>query len=82
MPFALVHREKPDLRVLFKFSLAAVRREHIGDDKLTKFDSQNLPMIAIGRCLNSNSLRFYNPINGTFVSSIDYKLQPNWYSFI
>jgi hypothetical protein len=32
-------------------------------------------MIAIGRCLNSNGLPFYNPENGTFVSSIDYHFQ-------
>ncbi len=62
-PFELVHRAKPYLRVLFKlFGLAAVRREHIQDDKLTKFDSQRLPMIAIGHCLNSNGLLFYNPV--------------------
>jgi hypothetical protein len=77
-PFELAHNEKPDLRVLFKlFSLAAVRREHIGDDKLTKFESQSLPMIAVGCCPNSNGLQFYNPINNTFVPSIDYKFQPN-----
>jgi hypothetical protein len=77
-PFELVHKTKPDLRVLFKlFSLAAVRRERIGDDKLNKFDSQNLPMFTIGCCPNSNGLQFYNPINGTVVSSIDYKLQSN-----
>jgi hypothetical protein len=32
-------------------------------------------MISIGHCPNSNGLQFYNPKNGTFVSSIDYKLQ-------
>jgi hypothetical protein len=32
-------------------------------------------MIAIGQCPNSNGLQFYNPVNHTFVSSIDYKLQ-------
>lgn len=34
-------------------------------------------MIAVGRCPNSNGIQFYNPDNGTFVSSIDYKLQSN-----
>jgi len=34
-------------------------------------------MIAVGRCPNSNGLQFYNPVNGTFVSSIDYKFQSN-----
>jgi hypothetical protein len=34
-------------------------------------------MIIIRRCPNSNGLQFYNPSNGTFVSSIDYKFQPN-----
>ncbi|MFN9979868.1 MAG: hypothetical protein ACK53Y_08140, partial [bacterium] len=54
-PFELAYAQKPDLRVLFKmFSLAAVQREHIGDDKLSKFESQSLPMIAIGRCQNTN----------------------------
>ena len=77
-PFELVHHSKPDLCVLFKlFSLAAVRHERIGDEKLQKFDSQSLPMIAIGRCPNSNGLLFYNPVSGTMVSSIDYVLQPN-----
>ncbi len=75
-PFKLVHKTKPDLRVLFKlFSLATVRRERIGDDKLTKFEAHSLPMIAIGCCPTSNGIQFYNPINSTFVSSIDYKFQ-------
>ena len=34
-------------------------------------------MIAVGRCQNSNAIHFYNPANGTFVSSIDYKFQNN-----
>jgi hypothetical protein len=39
-PFTLVHQQKPDLRVLFKpFTLAAVRRERIGNDNLQKFDA-------------------------------------------
>ena len=77
-PFELVHKTKPDLRVLFKmFSLAAVQREHIGDDKLSKFESQSLPMIAIGRCQNTNGIQFYNPVTGTFVSSIDCTFQSN-----
>lgn len=38
-PFELVHKSKPDLRVLFKqFSLAAVRCERVGDERLNKFD--------------------------------------------
>ena len=32
-------------------------------------------MIAVGKCSNSPGLQFYNPVNGTFVSSIDYKFQ-------
>jgi len=32
-------------------------------------------MIAVGRCPNSVGLQFYNPENGTLVSSIDYKFQ-------
>ncbi len=48
-PFELVHKTKPDLQVLFKpFALVAVRRERHGDDTLEKFDSQSIPMIAIG----------------------------------
>ncbi len=75
-PFELVHKEKPDLRVLFKlFGLAAVRRERVGDSQLSKFDSQSIPMIAIGRCPHSNGLQFFNPKNGTFVSSINYRFQ-------
>jgi hypothetical protein len=34
-------------------------------------------MIAIGRCQNSNGLQFYNHVNGSFVSSINYKFQPH-----
>jgi hypothetical protein len=34
-------------------------------------------MIVIVCCPNTNGLQFYNLVNGTFVSSIDYKLQPN-----
>jgi hypothetical protein len=34
-------------------------------------------MIVVGRCPNSTGLHFYNPKNGTFVSSIDYRIQPN-----
>jgi hypothetical protein len=32
-------------------------------------------MIAVGRCPNSNGLQFYNPANGIFTSSIDYRFQ-------
>jgi hypothetical protein len=54
-PLELAHATKPDLRVLFKmFGLAAVRRERVGDSKLGKFDSQSVPMIAVGRCSTSN----------------------------
>jgi hypothetical protein len=76
--YAVRSQKKTDLRVLFKpFRLASVRREYIGDDKRNKFVIQSLPMIAIGHCPNSNGLQFYNTVNGTFVSSINYKLQPN-----
>jgi len=52
-PLELAHGVKPDLRVLFKvFGLAAVRRERVGDTRLGKFDSQSLPMIAVGKCPN------------------------------
>ncbi len=40
-----------------------------------KNDLQSLPMIAIGHCPNLNGIQFYNPVHGTFVSSIDYKFQ-------
>jgi hypothetical protein len=75
-PFELVHHIKPDLRTLFKpFGLAAVRRELHGDESFKKFDSQSLPMIEVGKCQNSNGIQIYNPMNGTFVSSIDYVFQ-------
>jgi hypothetical protein len=32
-------------------------------------------MIVLGRCPISNGLQFYNPINGSVVSSIDYTIQ-------
>jgi hypothetical protein len=75
-PLELAHGQKPDLRVLFKvFGLAAVRRERSGDCRVGKFEAQSIPMIALGRCPNSNGLLFYNPSNSTMVSSIDYKFQ-------
>jgi len=75
-PFELAHKIKPDLRVLFKmFGLAAVRRERSGNLHPNKFEAQSVPMIAVGRCPNSVGLQFYNPENGTVVSSIDYKFQ-------
>jgi len=75
-PFELAHDQKPDLRVLFKpFCLAAVCGDRVGDQVLSKFASQSLPMITIGRCPHSDGLQFYNPESGTFVSSIDYTFQ-------
>jgi len=75
-PFELVHCTKPDLRTLFKpFCLAAVRRERLGNDVLPKFSSQSIPMITLGKCPNSDGLQFFNPENGTIISSIDYKFQ-------
>ena len=75
-PLELAHGIKLDLRVLFKvFGLAAIRCKHLGDNHVGKFDAQSIPMIAVGCCPNSNGLLFYNPSNGTFVSSIDYKFQ-------
>jgi hypothetical protein len=77
-PFELAHSVKPDLRLLFKpFSLAAVRRECVGDETLSKFSSQSVPMITLGRCPNSDGLQFFNPENGTIISSIDYSFQPH-----
>jgi hypothetical protein len=32
-------------------------------------------MIAVGWCPNSTALQFYNPANGTYVSSIDFKFK-------
>jgi len=75
-PLELAYKVKPDLRLLFKvFGVAAVCRERIGDTHLGKFDAQSIPMIAVVRCPNSNGLQFYNPANGMFVSSIDYRFQ-------
>jgi len=77
-PLELAHHVKPDLRVLYKmFGVAAVHRVRQGDHSLGKFESQSTPMIAVGTCQNSNAIQFYNPSNGTFVSSIDYKFQNN-----
>jgi hypothetical protein len=77
-PFELAHLSKPDLRTLFRpFCLAAIRRERIGDEVLSKFDSQSIPMITLGRCPNSDGLQFLNPENGSIVTSIDYTFQSN-----
>jgi len=58
-PFELAHHQKPDLRTLFKpFCLVAVRRERVGDETLSKFTSQSIPMITIGRCPNLDGLQF------------------------
>jgi hypothetical protein len=59
------------------FSLAAVQRERVGDTALSKFEPQSTPMIAVGCCPNSDGLQFYNPVNNTIVSSIDYTFLPN-----
>jgi hypothetical protein len=32
-------------------------------------------MIAVGKCQNSNGIQFYNPMNDTFISLIDYVFQ-------
>jgi hypothetical protein len=62
-PFELAHKTKPDLRVLFKpFTLAAVRRERLGDDILPKFESQSVPMITLGRCPNLMVYNFTTPL--------------------
>lgn len=72
----VAYKVKPDLRVLFKmFGLAAVRHERTGNLHPNKFEMQSIPMIAVDRCLNSDHLQLYNPENGTFFSSIDYKFQ-------
>jgi len=77
-PFELAHLSKPDLRTLFRpFCLAAIRRERIGDEVLSKFDSQSIPMITLGRCPNSDGLQFFNPENGSIVTSIDCIFQSN-----
>jgi hypothetical protein len=77
-PLELAHNIKPDLRALFKpFTVAAVRRERQGDSQINKFESQSTSMILLGHCPNSTGLQFYNPRNGTFVTSIDYKILPN-----
>jgi hypothetical protein len=77
-PLEMAHCMKPDLRVLFKlFSVAAVHPKRHNDTHLGKFEAQSTPMIVVGRCPNSTGLQFYNPSNGTFVSSIDYRLQSN-----
>jgi hypothetical protein len=57
--------------------LAAVKCARDGDSRVGKFDSQSTPMIAVGRCPTSDGLQFYNPANGTFVSSTDYRFQNN-----
>jgi len=77
-PLELAHRVKPNLCVLFKlFGVAAVHCERQGDNTLGKFESQSILMIAVGRCPNSNGIKFNNPSNGTFASLVDYKFQPN-----
>jgi hypothetical protein len=77
-PLEMAHHVKPDLQVLFKmFGVAAVRQELQGDHTLGKFESQSTPMIAAGRCQNSNAIQFHNPSNGTFILSVDYKFQNN-----
>jgi hypothetical protein len=57
--------------------LAAIYCESISDNKLAILEAQSLPMIAIGRCPNSNGLQFYNLANEIFVSSINHKFQPH-----
>jgi hypothetical protein len=77
-PLELAHQIKRDLRALFRlFSVAAVCCERNGDVPLGKFDSHSISMIAVGCFPHSTSLQYYNPANGTLVSSKDYKFQHN-----
>jgi len=79
-PFELAHAIKPDLRLLVKpFSLAAVRRERVGNENISKFSLQSIPMITLGRCPNSDGLQFFNHENenGTIATSIVYTFQPS-----
>jgi hypothetical protein len=40
----------------------------------------SLKVAADGHCPNSSGLQFYNPADGTLISSIVYKLQSNFTS--
>jgi hypothetical protein len=47
----------------------------VGDAHIGKFDSQSVPMIAIGHFSYPNGLQFYNPVNNTFYPSLIINLQ-------
>ena len=74
-PFELAHGQKPDFRTLFPmFSLAFVRKPIQQGGQQTKFRSQTIKAIAVGRADNSDALIFFNPESNDIITSSDYRL--------
>ena len=77
-PHEAFYGEKPDYRVLFPFGcVGAFRRVRDGTRDRTKFESQGLLGIALGRSEFTNGMVFYNPIMDSFCTSADYILDKN-----
>ena len=76
-PFELIHQEKPDFRTLFPmFSTAYVRKIIQQGGKQTKFTSQTIKYIAVGRANNADALTFYDPRTKDIITSSDFRLDP------
>ena len=74
-PHEAFYGEKPDYRVLFPFGcIGAFRRVRDSNRDRTKFESQGLLGIALGRSEFTNGMVFYNPTMDSFCTSADYIL--------
>ena len=72
-PHQEFYGEKPDYRLLFPFGVVGAFRRFKDDNRnRTKFDSQCMLGIAIGRSEFTNGMIFYNPELDSFCVSADY----------
>ena len=77
-PLELVHKAKPDLRVLFRLFTVGFFHHKVDSNRVhTTFESQTLTGIAIGQASDSNTMEFYSPVTQQIYTSADYKLDPS-----
>ena len=69
---------KPDYWILFPFrAIGAFCRVNDGSYSRSKYDSQCLIGIALGRSEFTNGMIFYNPILDSFCTSADFLIDKN-----
>eukprot|EP00531_Pseudo-nitzschia_arenysensis_P008906 CAMPEP_0116127296 /NCGR_PEP_ID=MMETSP0329-20121206/6769_1 /TAXON_ID=697910 /ORGANISM="Pseudo-nitzschia arenysensis, Strain B593" /LENGTH=2217 /DNA_ID=CAMNT_0003621395 /DNA_START=65 /DNA_END=6718 /DNA_ORIENTATION=- len=74
-PHEAFYGTKPDYRILFPFGcLGSFRRVRDGTKNRSKFASQGLVGIALGRSEFTNGIIFYNPTLDSFSTSADFYL--------